>query len=254
MLIQLLSDLHLETEAFDPSPAPGAELLVLAGDIDAGHTALDRFADWPVPVVYVPGNHEFDLRDVDEALAALRERCARPGFTMLHRDSTIVRAGARRLRLVGCIGWSDFLLLGDREVERCMRAATFFLEKVQRSTRHGRPFTAADVRAEGAIDRAWLEAELARGRSGPDWDETIVVTHFAPSARSADPRYGLQPSTASFCNVQDDLLGSAGLWIHGHVHCQHDYVAQGTRVKCNARGHSERGEPARFEAHCLIEV
>ena len=35
MRLQLLSDLHLETEVFEPQPAPGAELLVLAGDIDA---------------------------------------------------------------------------------------------------------------------------------------------------------------------------------------------------------------------------
>ena len=35
MKLQLLSDLHLESESFDPVPAPGAELLVLAGDIDS---------------------------------------------------------------------------------------------------------------------------------------------------------------------------------------------------------------------------
>lgn len=34
MLFQLLSDLHLETEDFQPTPAPGAELLVVAGDVD----------------------------------------------------------------------------------------------------------------------------------------------------------------------------------------------------------------------------
>ena len=47
MRLQLLSDLHLETEPFDPEPAPGAELLVLAGDIDstwAGARALSRLA------------------------------------------------------------------------------------------------------------------------------------------------------------------------------------------------------------------
>ena len=30
MKLQLLSDLHLETETFDPEPAPGAEALTLA--------------------------------------------------------------------------------------------------------------------------------------------------------------------------------------------------------------------------------
>ena len=29
MRLQLLSDLHLETEAFDPEPAPDADVLVL---------------------------------------------------------------------------------------------------------------------------------------------------------------------------------------------------------------------------------
>ena len=50
MRLQLLSDLHLETETFDPTPAPGAEALVLAGDVDASWAGFERFARWPVPV------------------------------------------------------------------------------------------------------------------------------------------------------------------------------------------------------------
>ena len=69
MKLQLLSDLHLETETFDPQPAPGAELLVLAGDVDSGWGGDQRFAGWPVPVIVVAGNHEFDGRDFDAALA-----------------------------------------------------------------------------------------------------------------------------------------------------------------------------------------
>ena len=76
MRLQLLSDLHLETEPFEPEPAPGAECLVLAGDIDASWAALERFAGWPVPVLMVAGNHEFDGRDLDQALVELRERTA----------------------------------------------------------------------------------------------------------------------------------------------------------------------------------
>ena len=65
--LQLLSDLHLETETFDPVPAPGAEVLVLAGDIDSGWGGYERFAGWPVPVVVVAGNHvelRLDCRDL----------------------------------------------------------------------------------------------------------------------------------------------------------------------------------------------
>ena len=74
MKLQILSDLHLETEAFDPEPAAGAELLVLAGDIDSTWAGLQRFAGWPVPMLMVAGNHEFDGRDLHQAWS----RCARP--------------------------------------------------------------------------------------------------------------------------------------------------------------------------------
>ena len=95
-------------------------------------------------------------------------------------------------------------------------------------------------------------------RSG-DWDATVVITHFAPGPRSADPRYGLQSGTASFCNADDDLIPAADLWIHGHLHCRHDYrVARpqggSTRVVCNARGHSSRGEPETFDPRLVLEV
>ena len=45
MRVQILSDLHLETETFEPEPAPGAELLVLGGDIDSSWAELERFRD-----------------------------------------------------------------------------------------------------------------------------------------------------------------------------------------------------------------
>ena len=60
MRIQLLSDLHLETEVFTPTPAPEAELLVLAGDIDSSWAGLELFRGWPVPVLFVAGNMLWD--------------------------------------------------------------------------------------------------------------------------------------------------------------------------------------------------
>jgi hypothetical protein len=86
----------------------------------------------------------------------------------------------------------------------------------------------------------------------------VVLTHFAPSSRSADPRYGAQPGTASFCNADDDLLPCASTWIHGHLHCRHDYLvehAQGrTRVVCNARGHGRKGEADGHDPLRVFEV
>jgi hypothetical protein len=244
--LQLLSDLHLETETFDPEPAPGAELLVLAGDVDSTWGGYERFAGWPVPVVVVAGNHEFDGRELGDAWPALREHCARFGLRLLQRESLVFTAsGGQRVRILGATRWSDFDLFGAGQRERAMRAAEYFM-RLMAATRGGVAFDAAGVREEGLACRAWLETELGHPPR-KCWDKTIVVTHFAPSLMSADPRYGRQPGTASFCNADDDLITRADLWLHGHLHCRHDYALPRAgrapvRVVCNARGLAAKGE------------
>jgi hypothetical protein len=258
MKLQLLSDLHLETEAFDPQPAPDAELLVLAGDIDATWAGFKHFADWPVPVLMVAGNHEFDGRELSTAWPALRAHCASHGLRLLQREAAIISgADGRRVRFLGATRWSDFDLFGAAQRERAERAAGYFL-RLMAATRDGQPFDVAGVRSEGLACRAWLEQALTEVPQGR-WDRTVVVTHFAPSLRSADPRYGRQPGTASFCNADDDLVSRADLWLHGHLHCRHDYpVARSgrvpSRVVCQARGLASKGEDEGFDAMRLIHV
>jgi len=263
--LQILSDLHLETEDFTPQPAPGADLLILAGDIDARWQALSAFADWPVPVIFVPGNHEFDGRDVDDALQQLRARCESLGIRMLSCNAAVLQApDGRRVRFVGATRWCDFELLGEAQRVKALRAANYYV-RVMQSQRHGQPLDAKEVRDMALKERAWLADTLdqlpdqsASADAASHWDTTVVITHFAPSAKSADPRYGLQPSSASFCNADDDLLPKAQLWIHGHLHCRHDYLvphANGvTRVVCNPRGHSKKGEEAGFNGLFTLDI
>lgn len=251
MKLQLLSDLHLETEAYAPEPAPGAELLVLAGDIDTTWRSFELFRGWPVPVLFVPGNHEFDRRDVDAAREALRAHVTALGLRMLDDESVVLTdARGRRVRFLGSTRWCDFDAFGPAGRERAMRAGGYF-QKVMQAERFGSPFGVDAVRALALESRAWLAGELAR--SG-DWDATVVITHFAPSLKSADPRYGRQPGTASFCNDDEALLPGAALWLHGHLHCRHDYRLGGTRVVSNARGHVKRGEADGFDGQRVIEV
>ncbi len=249
--VQLLSDLHLETEAYEPQPAPGAELLVLAGDIDSTWIAFERFAGWPVPVIVVAGNHEFDGRELCNAWPRLRERCARFGLELLEREERLLRsASGRRVRLLATIRWSDYDTFGIGQRERSMRASDWF-QQIMNARRDGAMFDPEAVREEGLACREWLAAKL---RERPaNVDTTLVVTHFAPSLKSADPRYGDQPGTASFCNADDDLLPLADVWLHGHVHTQHDYTA-GARVVGNARGHARRGEAAGHDPLLVVEV
>ena len=251
MRLQLLSDLHLETESYQPLPAPGAEVLVLAGDVDTTWRSFELFHGWPVPVLFVPGNHEFDRRDVDDARQALRAHVTALGVQMLDDESTVLAdALGRRVRFVGSTRWSDFDVFGPAGRERALRAGGYF-QKVMQSTRHGEAFGVEAVRALALESRGWLAGELAR--SG-DWAATVVVTHFAPSLQSADPRYGRQPGTASFCNDDEDLMPGVDLWLHGHLHCRHDYRIGRTRVVSNARGHLRKGEADGFDGSRVMEV
>ncbi|MGD9601198.1 MAG: metallophosphoesterase [Gammaproteobacteria bacterium] len=274
MKIQLLSDLHLEVDpSFRPTYAHGADVLVLAGDIGAQPDtpmarhgspdwALTRFAPalrhWPVPVLYLPGNHEYDGQDFDDCRARLRDMAEALGMQWLEREQVILDG----MRFLGTTLWSDFDCFGDRPAhvpgsmthnlrmrEKCFRAANYYLEKAA-TLRDGQLFDAAAMREEALICQDWLADALAAPYAGP----TVVVTHFAPSLKSHDPRFGLTPGTAGFCNALDALAAQADLWLHGHLHCPSDYFIGRCRVRANPLGYAAQGEQAAFEPACLIEI
>lgn len=297
MKLQLLSDLHLEANpAFVATPAVGADLLVLAGDIgsyqqrrDGGamtepdwglqrFSPLPQYAGWPVPVVFVPGNHEYDGLDVDQAHRDLRATCDRLGIRWLERETW--RLG--EVRLIGTTLWADYDALAEvapavkpvarntgkrpgpvplsipsvdplthrmRQREKAFRAANFYLSKMA-GERHGRLFDAEAMRELALECQAWLRDALAQPFEG----RTVVITHFAPTLHSADPRYGLSPGTAGFCNALDDLLPLADTWLHGHLHCPQDLQVGRCRIVANPLGYAHKNEQLAFAPQALITV
>jgi hypothetical protein len=254
MRVQIFSDLHLEhAQNFKPEPAPNAELAIVPGDLGHSPTIIRQLKGWPVPLLYVPGNHEYDKADYDETRKEIAKECVQAGVTLLDRSThLLIDSDGRKIRFVGATRWSDFELLGRKERDRCVEAAERYLRHMGTS-RRGRPLDGESVRDLGTYEREWLEEELRSPFAGV----TVAITHFGPSGRSADPRYGLVPGTASFCNADDDLFKYVDIWIHGHLHCAHDYVVQGTRatrVVCNPRGYERLGEPKTFNPALVIEI
>ncbi len=280
MKIQLLSDLHLEAHPnWTAQPHPQADVLVLAGDIGSYQPGsqledtdfgLGRFAPangWPTPVLFVPGNHEYDTLEFDAAHTRLRETCQRLGMVWLERETTVLKG----VRFVGTTLWSDFDALGPSAADvpvqkgvnhavnllaqqlkardKAFRAANYYLRKTG-TTRSGAPWIAEGVREQALVCQQWLRGALATPYDGP----TVVVTHFAPSLHSADPRYGRTPGTAGFCNALDDLLPLAHTWLHGHLHAPSDYVHHGCHVVANPLGYARKGEQIGYRADFLIEI
>ena len=136
-----------------------------------------------------------------------------------------------------------------RKRHKAFRAANFYLEKAA-TLRHGALWLAEGWRELALECQAWLTEALAQPFDGT----TVVVTHFAPSLRSADPRYGLTPGTAGFCNSLEPLLAQAHYWLHGHLHCPQDYVERGCRVLANPLGYLSKGEQEAFREDWLLEL
>ena len=120
MKLQLASDLHLDffeqltQQVRVADPAKGADLLVLAGDIHRGTRAVEMFADWPVPVLYVAGNHEFCGHGWEQTRADIRSACAGTNVTFM--DNDVVEFDG--VRVLGCTLWTDFRLPGATQERR----------------------------------------------------------------------------------------------------------------------------------------
>jgi len=278
MRIQLFSDLHLERYPdFRPHILPGTDVVVLAGDIGSYQSGsrlltqdfgLARFSPLHVPelaqaqVLFIPGNHEFDALDYDATYARLRDLCVSLGITWLDRE--VVTLG--HVRFIGTTLWSDFDALTDERADitkqlqqrtKAFRAANYYLSK-NTTLKDGEQVLAEGIRAMSLDCQAWLRAALATPFDG----KTVVVTHFAPSLLSADPRYGKTPGTAGFCNSMDELFKLAQVWMHGHLHCMNDYVVEGRdgplawgcRVVANPLGYLSKGEQEGYRPALVIEL
>jgi predicted phosphodiesterase len=241
MRVQLASDLHLELlERRWPherliAPAEGADVLVLAGDIHRGVRAIELFADWPVPVLYLAGNHEFYRHRWESARDELRRAAA--GTAVRFLDNDVIELGG--VRFLGSTLWSDYRVPGQTEAAAMQAAEGFVLDHRRIMTGSG-PFRAAQARAEHLRCRQWLGHELAGGRRGP----TVVITHHAPHPGSIHPRFAGNIINGAFVSDLTDLVEQADVWLHGHVHDSFDYRVGRCRVLTNPRGYAGRRDEA----------
>ena len=106
MKLQLVSDLHIESNPIAPFETRG-DVLVIAGDT---HVEPAGLAQWlqrqqpAVPAIIVLGNHEFDHKRFDEVLPAFRAAVADfPNVHLLERD----RIDIGGVTFLGANLWTD---------------------------------------------------------------------------------------------------------------------------------------------------
>lgn len=267
MRAAVLSDLHVEFQAFEPPPVlHSADLVVLAGDIHNGVEAL-HWARRNFPrqrIVQVAGNHEFFGACWQVLLAEMRKTAQALGIHLLENDEVVIDG----VQFLGATLWTDFELFAaaGRPLQMGAEAAKAMMQRrmidysVIRWRKSGRGVRAAErtlapddtVRIHRA-SRRWLADRLAQSFPGT----RVVVTHHLPSWRSVAPSFLRAASNAAFASDLDDLFEPVSLWVHGHTHHSFDYRAGTTRVVANPRGYpmqSGSDENPRFDPALVIEV
>lgn len=240
MNIQIVSDLHLEVEAFRSkpaftgiNPACDADLVVLAGDIGRGIEGIGRFRNWPVPILYVHGNHELYGRQIDQAEEELRAACAGTRIFFMECDRIVadVLGDFPSVRFLGTTLWTHYRLFGDGRQEAAMTRCASGLNCHQMISKGERIFMPADALSLHAQSRTWLAGQVATPFDG----KTVLITHHGISQKSVAFRYCDDLRSVGFSSDLEDLVAQADLWIHGHTHDSYDYRIGKCRVVVNPR-------------------
>lgn len=250
MKLHILSDLHNTSTVFRP-PAmshvrgsgpdadSGADVVVLAGDIDKGRRAIEwASSTFACPVIAVAGNHEHDDDSIEASIQAMRNQSFGTNVRFLERDVAIVG----NVRFVGATLWTDFKLFGEQHAEAASLLAGRAIPDFRRirhkggllQPAHTQAFFDDAVRFIGGILRAPFDGQ------------TVVVTHHAPSPKSVHPRYVDDTLSAAFCSNLERLMDGTAhgvlapdLWLHGHSHLSWNYRVGRTRVIANPRGYTK---------------
>ncbi len=254
MKIRLLSDLHLEGYSFDYQYA-GEDVLVLAGDIytqDRMYQFLETIPS-TLPVLFVAGNHEYYhgvFEYVNEYFYELQETF--PNFVFLNNRGTTIGD----VQFFGGTMFTNFTLHGIHEqwfgVQACKQINDFYMIKKvpNECALELRDWTPQDHQTQHNIFcrelKAWIERTEGQKR--------VVISHFAPHAKTILPKYANSgPLNSYFTENMEDYMGWEGLWLFGHTHAVVDVMIGDTRLLANAKGYGYK-EVLEFDPNFIVEI
>ncbi|MCP2258769.1 putative phosphoesterase [Streptoalloteichus tenebrarius] len=189
-----------------------ADLLLLAGDLTKHGTlaearvVAEEFADLPVPVVAVLGNHDHHA-DVPEEIAGL---LTEHGIRVLEGDSTVVQLDGAAVGVAGVKGF------GGGFAGKC--GSAFGEPEMKAFVRHTEEVAG---RLRDALDRIDAPARIA-------------LTHYSPVTDTlrGEP-LEIYPFLGSYLLAEAIDEGGADLAVHGHAHfgTEHGTTPGGVRVR-----------------------
>lgn len=247
MKLQIVSDLHLDLNRELFVPNPDADVCIIAGDVANGRTdIIETIAvhNERVPVVFVPGNHDYYTREINETNAAMQAIADRyEDFYFLENETVTIKGQ----RFVGTCLWAGFNLNNNPTTDSV--SAQLNINDFRYIKYGDRTFNVNDCTMLFVRARDFLHDTVS--------NDDVVVTHFGISRKSIHDRFNVPTAmsmNAYFVNdMENDILAlQPKLWVHGHVHSSMQYSIDKTRVVINPRGYGS--ENPDYAANMLIEI
>ena len=249
MLVQIVSDLHLEFGRIDKLYKEiceaEADILVLAGDITTGDAVVEDINQIQIDsgkrIIFVPGNHEYyrcTRKALDHEMKTLEDINSKV-HVLLEED--ICMAG---ICFMGTTGWWDG---SNGSIGTNQRGGLNDFRMIY------------DIMDEGNLDgvvwgrkaRTYLSSRMHWLRHHLPDMKLCVITHHYPHHRSLHPHFAGSPLNACFGNRWEWMFEKyhPELWIHGHTHAAFNYIVseddpdkkyedlKKSRVICNPQGY-----------------
>lgn len=224
MIIQYMSDLHLEYNKFQQRIPVAGDMLVLAGDICHAYNKdhADILANACVShgrVVYIPGNHEYyhperlDKNTIDEMA---RENFK--GTNIEYSPQQVIDIDD--VRVIMATLWADMAKASPLDEWQVKRVLNDFRQTFLKND----GINTLKVLAQNDI--AFIKNNIDSSKTN------VVVTHHAPLSMLAG---GSDSISHGFFSSMDDVFsdGLVNTWIYGHTHQQMDRILADTRVLSN---------------------
>ena len=216
----LVSDLHLEASNAELRLGP-ARLLAAVGDIYAPSARMKKgdihpAVDWlarrvpeDIPVLFVPGNHDYEGNKVFDALEIMRESARGTNVHVLWNDTFDFEG----VRFLGTPLFTDFSFDGGI-AEKDLGKPVPGTDMHHGFDQDGNPLTARWMIEQHRLARAFLERELDRDTHIPK----VVLTHWCPTPKALVKQFKDERNNGYWISPCEDLAAKAALWCHGHVH------------------------------------
>lgn len=256
MTVHYCSDLHLDfyMKPYDPNfkyfyskyfNNASGQVLIIAGDISHYNTQIRDFIkflhNYFEHIILVAGNHEFynvskgqraqyqSLYSKYDELSSLLSPL--PYVHLLNGDSVTIDS----FKFAGATGWYDcsyYYALSQGLYSETMLS-------------HWCSYT-NDARNIPTLNNPLdlLALELPKIVSALSTSPDVMITHFCPISApiAIAPAHALDRGTGYYC-FDSTTLGSAPIWVHGHMHNSNSFTHNSTTHLRNPLGYPSESYP-----------